>query len=101
MPWRRLRSPATSNLDVRVVVKIRTFPCSPPPRVGLLLVVGRVLLDDNQRILLHGVTGTVVEDDLGHTFRAGLQRRPSREERCTAGSQPITIPLFTRTVPSK
>ena len=40
--------------------------------IGLLLLVGGVLLDRDQRILLHRVIGTVGENDLRHSLRAGL-----------------------------
>ena len=40
--------------------------------VGLLLIVGRVLLDHNQRILFHRVVRAIIKYDLGHAFRAGL-----------------------------
>ena len=40
--------------------------------IGLLLLVGRILLDHDQRILFDRVVRSVIEDNLRHALGAGL-----------------------------
>src|ERR1700722_15432759 len=76
--WRQRSRSAIHNhlrlrsLTVRRRRKIDGSGADSNGNVGLLLVVGRVLFDHDQRILFHGVGGAIVEYNLRHALGPSL-----------------------------
>src|SRR5277367_5205083 len=62
--------------------------------IRLLLIVGRVLFDDDQRILFYRVIGAVSENNFGHAFGAGLHYIAFFERHIVVGIDPAVAISF-------
>src|SRR5919198_238432 len=62
----------TGPLDISSSGQIHRTGANRDRHAGLLLVIGRILFNHDQRVLLDGVIGTVVEHHFRHAFRRGL-----------------------------
>ena len=62
--------------------------------VGLLLIVGRVLFDDDQRILFHRVVGAIVKHNFRHALGAGLHHVAFFQRHVVVGVDPAVAVAF-------
>jgi len=81
-------SSAMSNLAERRNLRENQKTSELPVLMWVLLVVGGVFFDEDERILFDGVVGAVVEDDFGHALGAGLDDVAFVERDTVVGGDP-------------